>query len=72
MGLANIHQLEYYDTHVLRLRIEAFKYKVAMAREERGGNECGIFWDGWRIFTYIIKLEYDATNTPDVTWMRPT
>ena len=34
--------IKYYSSKVLRLRIEAFKYKFAMAREERGGSECGV------------------------------
>ena len=32
-------------TTKLRLRIEAFKYKFAMAKEERGGSEWGVLWD---------------------------
>ena len=37
-----IHMYYSIATRKLRLRIEAFKYKFAMAREERGGSECGV------------------------------
>ena len=35
----------WYTCIIIRLGIEAFKYKFAMAREERGGSECGVLWD---------------------------